>query len=102
MRPTISADLDRSQVSDPTSYTIARLANRPARSICGASALPTVDGGNGVQAVALGLGLAIGAAVADLAPVAAGRQDGVGPLLVDAKVDPTIVADWLPDAFRGG
>jgi thiamine pyrophosphate-dependent acetolactate synthase large subunit-like protein len=40
--------------------------------------------------------------VADLAPVAAWRQDGDGPLLVDAKVDPSIVADWLPDAFRGG
>jgi thiamine pyrophosphate-dependent acetolactate synthase large subunit-like protein len=38
----------------------------------------------------------------DLAPVAAWLQDGDGPLLVDAKVDPTIVADWLPDAFRSG
>jgi thiamine pyrophosphate-dependent acetolactate synthase large subunit-like protein len=38
----------------------------------------------------------------DLAPVAAWLQDGDGPLLVDAKVDPSIVADWLPDAFRGG
>jgi thiamine pyrophosphate-dependent acetolactate synthase large subunit-like protein len=41
-------------------------------------------------------------AVADLAAVAAWLQDGDGPLLVDAKVDPKIVADWLPDALRGG
>jgi len=38
----------------------------------------------------------------DLAPVATWLQDGDGPLLVDAKVDPSTVADWLPDAFRGG
>jgi hypothetical protein len=24
------------------------------------------------------------------------------PLLVDAKVDPTVCADWLAEAFRGG
>jgi len=40
--------------------------------------------------------------VADLAPVADWLRDGDGPLLVDAKVDPSIVADWLPDAFRSG
>ena len=27
-------------------------------------------------------------------------RDGTGPLLVDAKVDPTVRADWLADAFR--
>jgi thiamine pyrophosphate-dependent acetolactate synthase large subunit-like protein len=37
---------------------------------------------------------------ADLAPVAAWLRDGEGPLLVDAKVDPTVRADWLADAFR--
>jgi thiamine pyrophosphate-dependent acetolactate synthase large subunit-like protein len=40
--------------------------------------------------------------VAELAPDATWLRDGDGPLLVDAKVDPSIVADWLPDAFRGG
>jgi thiamine pyrophosphate-dependent acetolactate synthase large subunit-like protein len=38
----------------------------------------------------------------DLAPLDAWLAGGDGPLLVDAKVDPTIVADWLPDAFRSG
>ena len=27
-------------------------------------------------------------------------SDGAGPLLVDAKVDPGVCADWLADAFR--
>ena len=38
----------------------------------------------------------------DLAPVAAWAADPRGPLLLDAKVDPTIAADWLKEAFRGG
>lgn len=29
-------------------------------------------------------------------------EDGDGPLLLDAKVDPRICADWLAEAFRGG
>lgn len=42
-------------------------------------------------------------AVEDLAPVASWLADGAsGPLVVDAKVDPTICAAWLEDAFRGG
>jgi thiamine pyrophosphate-dependent acetolactate synthase large subunit-like protein len=28
--------------------------------------------------------------------------EGAGPLLLDAKVDPTVCADWLAEAFRGG
>ncbi len=39
---------------------------------------------------------------ADLAPVAAWAAEPRGPLLVDAKVDPTVAADWLAEAFRGG
>jgi thiamine pyrophosphate-dependent acetolactate synthase large subunit-like protein len=38
----------------------------------------------------------------DLAPVAAWAADPHGPLLLDAKVDPGIAADWLKEAFRGG
>jgi thiamine pyrophosphate-dependent acetolactate synthase large subunit-like protein len=37
---------------------------------------------------------------ADLGPVAAWLRDGAGPLLVDAKVDPAVRAEWLADAFR--
>ena len=40
--------------------------------------------------------------VDDLAPVAAGCAAAPGPLLVDAKVDPHICADWLAEAFRAG
>ncbi|MFN8202416.1 MAG: thiamine pyrophosphate-binding protein [Solirubrobacteraceae bacterium] len=41
--------------------------------------------------------------VADLAPVAGWARDpDAGPLLVDAKVDPSVVAGWLEDAFRAG
>jgi len=39
---------------------------------------------------------------ADLAPVADWIADGSGPLLVDAKVDPDVCADWLHHAFRTG
>jgi thiamine pyrophosphate-dependent acetolactate synthase large subunit-like protein len=41
-------------------------------------------------------------APADLEPVADWVQGGAGPLLIDAKVDPTVCADWLVDAFRAG
>jgi thiamine pyrophosphate-dependent acetolactate synthase large subunit-like protein len=40
--------------------------------------------------------------VDDLAPVAAWAADPRGPLLLDAKVDPGVAADWLKEAFRGG
>jgi thiamine pyrophosphate-dependent acetolactate synthase large subunit-like protein len=40
--------------------------------------------------------------VADLAPIEAWIADGHGPLVVDAKVDPTICAAWLEEAFRAG
>lgn len=36
----------------------------------------------------------------DLAPVADWLEDPDGPLVVDAKVTPTVVADWLQDAFH--
>ncbi len=37
----------------------------------------------------------------DLGPVEAWLEDPAGPLVVDAKVTPTVVAEWLEDAFRG-
>jgi thiamine pyrophosphate-dependent acetolactate synthase large subunit-like protein len=40
--------------------------------------------------------------VADLEPVAAWATDPIGPLLVDAKVDPGVAGAWLAEAFRGG
>jgi acetolactate synthase I/II/III large subunit len=56
------------------------------------------------------IGRAVGAegvtvrSVADLAPLEdwlARRAGGsVGPIVLDAKVTPTIVAEWLEDAFR--
>jgi thiamine pyrophosphate-dependent acetolactate synthase large subunit-like protein len=36
----------------------------------------------------------------DLGAIEDWVRDGDGPLLVDAKVDPTVCADWLTDAFR--
>jgi thiamine pyrophosphate-dependent acetolactate synthase large subunit-like protein len=55
-----------------------------------------------LAAVARGAGLAAVTVrePGDLEPVAAWVSDGTGPLLVDAKVDPTVRADWLADAFR--
>jgi thiamine pyrophosphate-dependent acetolactate synthase large subunit-like protein len=57
-----------------------------------------------IAAIARGAG--VGAhtirSVTDLAPVAEWAADPRGPLLLDAKVDPTIAADWLKEAFRGG
>jgi thiamine pyrophosphate-dependent acetolactate synthase large subunit-like protein len=38
--------------------------------------------------------------VDDLAAVERWLADRSGPLVVDAKVVPTVVADWLPEAFR--
>ena len=38
----------------------------------------------------------------DLAPVADWVRDGSGPLVVDAKVNPDVCADWLHDAFKTG
>jgi thiamine pyrophosphate-dependent acetolactate synthase large subunit-like protein len=38
--------------------------------------------------------------VGDLAAVEAWVADRTGPLVVDAKVEPTVVADWLAEAFR--
>ena len=29
-------------------------------------------------------------------------RDGRGPLVIDAKVDPGVCADWLEEAFRAG
>ncbi len=42
--------------------------------------------------------------VGDLAAVADWLRDGdgAGPLVVDAKVNPDVCADWLPEAFKGG
>jgi acetolactate synthase I/II/III large subunit len=53
------------------------------------------------------MGRAAGAAAvtvrkqADLAEVERWAADPTGPMVVDAKVDPTVVAHWLPEAFRG-
>jgi thiamine pyrophosphate-dependent acetolactate synthase large subunit-like protein len=41
-------------------------------------------------------------AVDDLAPVTEWLADGRGPLVVDAKVNPSICAAWLEEAFRAG
>jgi thiamine pyrophosphate-dependent acetolactate synthase large subunit-like protein len=40
--------------------------------------------------------------VDDLAPVADWVRGGAGPMLIDAKIDPGICADWLQEAFRAG
>ncbi len=40
--------------------------------------------------------------VDDLAAVEAWLTNPTGPLVIDAKVNPTIAADWLTEAFRGG
>lgn len=39
--------------------------------------------------------------VDDLAPVADWVDDRRRPMLIDAKVTPTVVAEWLEEAFRG-
>ena len=40
--------------------------------------------------------------VDDLAVVEAWLANPHGPLVIDAKVNPTIAAEWLTEAFRGG
>ena len=40
-------------------------------------------------------------AASDLVAVERWLADGSGPLVVDAKVDPDVCADWLAEAFRG-
>ena len=57
--------------------------------------LAAVAAGHGVQSVTV-------RDVADLAPVGDWVRGGRGPMLVDAKVDPAICADWLQEAFRAG
>jgi thiamine pyrophosphate-dependent acetolactate synthase large subunit-like protein len=37
---------------------------------------------------------------AELAPLAAWVESGDGPIVIDAKVNPDVCAEWLPDAFR--
>jgi thiamine pyrophosphate-dependent acetolactate synthase large subunit-like protein len=40
--------------------------------------------------------------VDDLAVVDEWLANAGGPLVLDAKVNPTIAAEWLAEAFRGG
>jgi thiamine pyrophosphate-dependent acetolactate synthase large subunit-like protein len=40
--------------------------------------------------------------VDDLPPVADWLREGEGPLVVDAKVNPDVCADWLQEAFKTG
>jgi thiamine pyrophosphate-dependent acetolactate synthase large subunit-like protein len=51
---------------------------------------------------ACGAGGIIVRSVDDLAPVAGWLRDGAGPLVVDAKVNPDVCADWLHEAFKTG
>ncbi len=51
---------------------------------------------------AAGAGGVTARSVSDLAPVAEWLEDGAGPLMVDAKVDPSVCAEWLEEAFRAG
>jgi thiamine pyrophosphate-dependent acetolactate synthase large subunit-like protein len=39
---------------------------------------------------------------ADLSPVSDWLRAGQGPLVIDAKVNPEVEADWLKEAFRAG
>ena len=57
-----------------------------------------------LSAIARGCGAAgvVVRSTDDLAPVADWITDGCGPLVVDAKVNPDVCADWLHDAFRTG
>ncbi|HEV2774019.1 MAG TPA: thiamine pyrophosphate-binding protein [Solirubrobacteraceae bacterium] len=57
-----------------------------------------------LAAIARGAGIAAHTirGATDLAPVATWAADPSGPLLLDAKVDPTVAGDWLAEAFRGG
>ncbi|HYM58266.1 MAG TPA: thiamine pyrophosphate-dependent enzyme, partial [Solirubrobacteraceae bacterium] len=38
----------------------------------------------------------------DLSPVSDWLRDGQGPLVIDAKVNPEVAAEWLEEAFRAG
>ena len=38
----------------------------------------------------------------DLLPVGDWLRNGRGPLVIDAKVNPEVEADWLKEAFRAG
>jgi thiamine pyrophosphate-dependent acetolactate synthase large subunit-like protein len=55
-----------------------------------------------IAAIARGAGLAAHTVrhADDLAPLAAWAKDPSGPLLLDAKVDPSVAGDWLTEAFR--
>jgi thiamine pyrophosphate-dependent acetolactate synthase large subunit-like protein len=57
-----------------------------------------------LAAVARGCGAAgiVVRSTDDLAPVADWIAQGSGPLVVDAKVNPDVCADWLHDAFKTG
>ena len=66
----------------------------------GLAQFPAID----VAAIARGCGAAgvVVRSTDDLAPVADWIRDGSGPLVVDAKVNPDVCADWLHDAFKIG
>jgi thiamine pyrophosphate-dependent acetolactate synthase large subunit-like protein len=57
-----------------------------------------------LAAIARGAGAAgvIVRSAGDLGAVADWARDPRGPLVVDAKVDPGVRAEWLEEAFRGG
>ncbi|HUR84122.1 MAG TPA: thiamine pyrophosphate-binding protein [Solirubrobacteraceae bacterium] len=59
---------------------------------------------NDLAAIARGAGVPAHTvrSAGDLAPVREWATAPGGPLLLDAKVDPNICADWLAEAFRGG
>ena len=65
------------------------------RSTTSGAALAAAARAHGVEAVTV-------RHVDDLAPVAEWVRGGTGPMLVDAKVDPDICADWMQEAFRAG
>jgi thiamine pyrophosphate-dependent acetolactate synthase large subunit-like protein len=66
----------------------------------GLAQFPAAD----IAAIARACGAAgiIVRSVDDLAPVADWLRDGAGPLVVDAKVNPDVCADWLHEAFETG
>jgi thiamine pyrophosphate-dependent acetolactate synthase large subunit-like protein len=51
---------------------------------------------------AFGAAAIVARSTADLGPVADWVRDGTGPLVVDAKVNPDVCADWLQEAFKTG
>ena len=62
----------------------------------------TTSGITDLAAIARGAGAEgiVVRTLADLEPVTAWLERREGPLLVDAKVDPDVVAEWLEEAFR--